>query len=135
MVLSDGTKKGCVLKKVLYVPKLAYNLVSVSKAADAGKTVQFDGSMCVFRNNDGEIIAVGTRKGSLYCLNTMGKSNESVNMAQQRNEKRLWHRRLGHLNEQSMKMLVNKDLVTQLDFDMSGKLECVMPALVESSAK
>ena len=37
-------------------------------------------------------------------------------------KERLWHRRFGHLNEQSMKKLVKKDLVSQLDCDMSGEI-------------
>ncbi len=40
-------------------------------------------------------------------------------MAKGWHENRLWHRQLGHLNEQSMKKLVDKDLLGQLSFDMS----------------
>ena len=122
MVLSDGTRRGCALKKVLYVPGLAYNLVSVSKAADAGKTVHFDDSVCEFQNESGEVIAVGAREGSLFNQKVTRKSRESVSVAHNQNKKRLWHRRLGHLNEQSMKRLVDKDLVNQLDYDMSGEV-------------
>lgn len=64
MLLNDGKRRGCALKKVLYVPELAYNLVSVSRAAEAGKTVHFDDSGCEFRNESGEIIALGMRQGS-----------------------------------------------------------------------
>ena len=106
-------------EEVLYVPGLAYNLVSVSKAADAGKTVHFDDSVCEFRNESGEVIAVGAQEGSLFYLKIARKSRESVSAAHNQNKKRLWHRRLGHLNEQSMKRLVDKDLVNQLDYDMS----------------
>ena len=44
MLLNDGSRRGCALKKVLYVPELAYNLVSVLRAAEAGKSVYFDDS-------------------------------------------------------------------------------------------
>ena len=107
---------------MLYAPGLAYNLVSVSKAADAGKTVYFDDSICEFRNKSGKVIAVGAREGSLFYLKIARKSRESVSMAHNQNKKRLWHRRLGHLNEQSMKRLMDKDLVNQLDYDMSGEV-------------
>ena len=122
MVLRDGTRRGCTLMKVLHVPELAYNLINVSKAVDAGKTVFFEDSMCEFRNESGEAIAIGIKEGSLYGLKIARKSKESVNMAEHQNEKRLWHRRLGHINEQSMKKLVDKDLVSQPNFDMSGEI-------------
>ena len=66
MLLSDGTRRGCALNRVLYVPELAYNLVSVSRAAEAGKTAHFDDSGCEFRNEEGETIALGVRQGGLY---------------------------------------------------------------------
>ena len=122
MLLDDGTRRSCALKKVLYVPKLAYNLVSVPRAGDAGKTVHFDDSSCEFRNEEDEIVAIGTREGSLYYLKCARKSQESASVAQSDNKERLWHRRFGHLNEQSMKKLVKKDLVSQLDCDMSGEI-------------
>ena len=41
-------------------------------------------------------------------------------VAQSENKERLWHRRFGHLNEQSMQKLVKKELVDQLDYKASG---------------
>ena len=40
MVLPNGELKPCVLHDVLYVPKLAYNLISVTKASQKGKTIK-----------------------------------------------------------------------------------------------
>ena len=50
------------------------------------------------------------------------KSQESVNVAQVENNERLWHRRFGHLNEQSMQKLVKKQLVNRLNYDTSGEI-------------
>ena len=44
MLWPDGNSKICNLKRVLLIPKLAYNLLSVSKASDAGTIVRFDES-------------------------------------------------------------------------------------------
>ena len=44
MLLHDGNSKMCKLKRVLLIPKLAFNLLNVSKASDAGKIVKFDES-------------------------------------------------------------------------------------------
>ena len=76
MLLPNGDSRRCALKKVLYVPKLGYNLVSVSRAAEAGKTIKFYNSSCEFVNSSGETIAFATKQGSLYCLEFLRKSQE-----------------------------------------------------------
>ena len=122
MLLSDGSKRGCALKKVLYVPALAYNLVSISRAAEAGKFVCFNDSGCEFLNEASETIALGVRQGSLYYLKFAVKSQEGVYVARIKNKERLWHRRFGHLNEQSMQKLVRQGLVDRLDYNTSGEI-------------
>ena len=101
------------------MPELAYNLVSVPQATDAGKDVEFDNSRCEFQNESGDLIAVGLRRWNLYYLEFVraSGSEESANTAQV-NKERLWHRRLGHLNQQSMQKLARKELISgnQLDF-------------------
>ena len=46
MKLSGWKRSKCRLHDVLYVPKLSYNLFSVSKAAEAGKVTRFNESGC-----------------------------------------------------------------------------------------
>lgn len=140
MLLDDGTRRGCSLMKVLYVPELAYNLVSVARATEAGKDVQFDDFSCKFQNESGETIALGKRHGSLYFLE-LAKPQESVSVAQssKENKERLWHRRFGHLNEQSMQKLVKRQLVNRLDYDVSRELgiceACIGGKPVSSQAR
>ena len=45
MKLPDGSVRRCKLLDVLYVPDLAYNLLSVSKAAESGKMTKFDANV------------------------------------------------------------------------------------------
>ena len=47
-LLPDGNTRNCRLENVLYVPKLSYNLLSVSKATEAGTTTKFSGLGCEF---------------------------------------------------------------------------------------
>ena len=94
----------------------------MTRAAEAGKTVHFDDSGCEFRNESGQVIALGAKQGSLYYLKFTRKLQESANVTQSKNNERLWHRRFGHLNEQSMRKLVKKELVSQLDYDASGEI-------------
>ena len=90
MYLPDGNSRRCALQKVLYVPMLAYNLVSVSKATQSGKTVKFTKTGCEFLNNKEEVTAFATKQGSLFYLQV--KSHEKACAAQQGSKEKLWHR-------------------------------------------
>ena len=134
MVLGNEGRRRYILKKVLYVPKLDYNLISMSRAVQSGNFVLFNDSGCEFVNESGETTAVGVRRGCLHYLNCSVKPKESVHVIQTDNRERLWHRRFGHLNEQSMRQLVREDLVDHLKYSSLGELECVKPALGGSNA-
>ena len=77
MLLDDGIRK-CTLKKILYIPELTYNLISVARAGDAEKMVHFNNSSCEFRNEKDKLIAVGAREGSLYHLRYANKSPQQL---------------------------------------------------------
>ena len=63
----EGRQK-CTLHDVLYVPELAYNLFSVSRASGKGKKVIFSKKTCQVREPDGRVLASGKCRGSLYHL-------------------------------------------------------------------
>ena len=46
MKLPNGRTRQCTLHNVLFVPKLAYNLLSVSRATEAGKVTEFTDKTC-----------------------------------------------------------------------------------------
>ena len=117
MLLPDGNSRSCALQKVWYVPKLEYNLVSVSRATQSGKSVKFDANGCEFLNSENEVTAFATKQGSLFYLEVC---RNLACAAQSGDKEKLWHRRYGHLNEESLKKLVRKELVKRLDYNVSG---------------
>ena len=66
MILPDRNTQKCKLNNVLYVPKLLYSLLSVSKASEAKKTKKFDKSWCKILNQQKKVIAVATKHENLY---------------------------------------------------------------------
>ena len=78
MKLPDGTIRRCNLRNVLFILKLAYNLLSVSKVAEAGKTTKFDKSGCQILSDDTKVTAVAKRVGNLYCPKY--KENQSLSV-------------------------------------------------------
>lgn len=116
-LLPDGNTKKCTLENVLFVPKLSYSLLSVSKASEAGKITKFDNSGCEIINKDGKVIAFATRVGNLYCLEVCRKS-QRINLAKE-NKEILWHRRYGHIGKQKLRKMVKGEMVKRLDYDAS----------------
>ena len=120
MILPDGSTQNCKLKNVLYVPKLLYNLLSMSKASEARKTTKFDKGRCKILNQQKKEIAVATKHGNLFYLEHCRKW-QSVNVTEMSNEM-LWHRRYGHVGEQTLKSLMNGKLVERFDYNSSRGL-------------
>lgn len=119
MKLPGGKTRECKLVDVLYVPKLSYSLLSVSKAAESGKTTKFDETGCQILGKSCKVIAAATRVGSLYYLDCVVKPQ--VNVAQCKEV--LWHRRYGHLGTQNLQKLARDKLVDNFDFDTSKDID------------
>lgn len=86
--LSKGDLK-LVLKDVLYVPGLKYNLFSVSKAVNSGARVSFEGNGCTIEKGQVILRATPQSDGTMVLLTTAEK----------------WHARLGHPSVYALKEL------------------------------
>jgi hypothetical protein len=99
------------VRKVLYVPSMVKNLISVGKLADQGYLTLFDSKHCyVFdQNNPKRILLSGSRShgNSLYRLHTSINGQRltdatlsSFNLAEEtpRTIAELWHNQTAHLN-------------------------------------
>ncbi|KAL6054460.1 Cysteine-rich receptor-like protein kinase 25-like protein [Balamuthia mandrillaris] len=100
------------IDNVLYAPDLANNLVSVAALTDRGNQVLFKGNFCYVIDQKGETVATATKKNGNYPLTNFNIINNEQNtayMATQRppstNLTTLWHRRLGHININSLRKL------------------------------
>ena len=122
----NGKNKRRRLRDVLYVPQLVYNLLSVSKATETGKRVKFSSEGLKILDCDDRVIAVGVKRGNLYYLNCHKYMDTQVHIsdAPLKNESNelTWHRRLGHLNEKSLRMLTSKHLVDNFTYNDSIRI-------------
>ena len=100
--LPNGKTKKRIMHSVLYVPGLACNLFSVSRAAKKGKMTVFDDTTCKILKGK-KVVASGRRVGNLYLLDCV--SRERALVASDGNEM-LWHQKYGHLGQDSLKKLV-----------------------------
>ena len=98
------------LENVVHCPDVALNLLSVAQLADRGLEITFDNDSCIVRNKKTkDVVLRGKREGGLYtyiqgrvvdtALATTEKKSSSLS--------ELFHRRMGHINYQDLKLLRN----------------------------
>jgi len=104
VLVRDKTRK-IKLKKVLHVPTMGFNLMSVGMMEERGAEVSFKGDKTMMKISD-KFAACGTRKSGLYDLD-MAPLSDIAAVA----SLHLWHERLGHVNVAGVKrMMKNKDI-------------------------
>lgn len=115
--------KDITLNSVLFIPKLSYNLLSISKLTqDLGCIAKFSPHSCEFQVlNSGMTIGSAEMDAGLYFLrvNASEWKNKKVSCVASRSKEesdvRLWHYRLGHPNFLYLKRLLpslfNKDSI------------------------
>ena len=81
-VNAGHSTKSCKLHDVLYIPDLSFNLFSVSKATEKGKSAEFTKKSCRFRDNEGSVVAIANKVGNLYYLDC--RKSESAHLARTR---------------------------------------------------
>ena len=122
------------IKNVFSVPELSENLTSVKKITQAGYKVEFSGIICNVKTKDSMHIIVRGRihpEGSLYQLDRdITFNSEYVSIAKSESNLTLWHRRLGHINKETMISMQSKGVrknlpcVAALFADLHWQLRC-----------
>lgn len=119
-----GKLRRAVIHNVLFVPKLTCNLFSVRAAAAKGNKVKFGEKKCWIRNSIGRLCGMGSLVEKLYQLDCELTSTIQASVAAEAKEGLdLWHRRLGHLNEQQIKTIIQENLAKgPINIPKSGSL-------------
>nr|GFA78028.1 integrase, catalytic region, zinc finger, CCHC-type, peptidase aspartic, catalytic [Tanacetum cinerariifolium] len=103
-----------VIFRVYYVEGLGHNLFSVKKFCDSNLEVAFRKHSCYVRDTDGVDPIKGSRGSNLHTISVkdMMKSSLICLLFKASKDKScLWHRRLNHLNFDTINDLARKDLV------------------------
>lgn len=100
MLKLDGNE--IAVGNVLHVPGLSANLLSVHHIAKRGNSVLFDSNGCTIRNAKAEIVAQCKSTNGVYKI---GTPDEMCMQSKCTTSAYMWHRRLGHINLQRMKLM------------------------------
>lgn len=101
---NNGTR--LVLKDVKHVPDIRYNLISAGKLDDEGYCNTFQNGQWKLTRGS-LVVARGTKCSTLYVLQAK-ISRSIVNTLENDDTIEIWHKRLGHMSEKRMSMLVRK---------------------------
>nr|GEW89930.1 retrovirus-related Pol polyprotein from transposon TNT 1-94 [Tanacetum cinerariifolium] len=105
------------IKRVYYVEGLNHNLFSVGRFRDADLEVAFRKSTCYIRDLKGNDLLAGSRGTDLYSITLQETStpNPIFLMAKATSSQAwLWHRRLSHLNFDTINLLSKDNIMTGL---------------------
>ena len=112
----SGTREIALdLHKVLLVPKLTKNLLSVPAMALMGAEIRFDRDKCLVLKNGKEFVIGCLPDDKLYTVNTVEYAQVSTTDSGPSLE--VWHNRLGHLNYNYMNQLIKKEMVDGMNCD------------------
>jgi transposase InsO family protein len=120
-VVTDNGPDQVVAKNVLYVPESSVNLLSVSKMLQKGYEVLFSPKGSRIVDTDGSSVATMTEQNGIFKLNS---PNEKVYYTVKKPDAKVWHKRLGHLNNRSM-LLLSKGLATGMNIQTCSEDPCV----------
>nr|GEV71161.1 integrase, catalytic region, zinc finger, CCHC-type, peptidase aspartic, catalytic [Tanacetum cinerariifolium] len=113
----DLVQGDVMIKRVYYVEGLNHNLCSVGQFCDADLEVAFRKSTCYIRDLKGNDLLTGSRGTDLYSitLQDINSPNPTCVMAKATSSQAwLWHRRLSHLNFDTIYLLSKNDIVVGL---------------------
>lgn len=98
------------LQKVMFVPELYTNLMSIAKITDKGFEVKFNKDNAFITDQDDNLICIADRHDDLYYIR---KSDEVANLLTKPKENNFkWHQKMGHINfDYLVNMSQNKEVI------------------------
>ena len=106
-----------LLEKVRHIPDLRKNLISIGQLDDKEHAILFVGGTWKVTKG-ARLLARGKKTGTLYMTSS---PRDTIAVVDASTDTSLWHRRLGHMSEKRMKMLLSKGKLPKLksiDFEM-----------------
>ena len=101
-----------LLENVLYVPEIAYNLLSVGKLVDVGFSLLFEEGKCAVKDCNGSLllnVEMKNRSFPLYLGDSIQAAYISVD-----DQSSLMHRRLGHCSYSTQREITRHNLAVDM---------------------
>ena len=139
VVLKMTLGKKLILNDVLHVPEILKNLVSGSLLSKKGFKLVFVSNNFIFTKN-GMYVGKGYMSNGLFKMNVMTivppikNINKNTSSAYMLASLNVWHGRLGHVNYNTLRRLINMKCLPKFKIDPNHKCEiCVESKLARTS--
>ncbi|KAG7564160.1 Integrase catalytic core [Arabidopsis suecica] len=114
---------------VYFIPGLKSNIISLGQATESGCDVRMKGEKLTMHDSEGKLLVKAVRSiNRLYKVNMGIKDTMCLHSRTQIDSER-WHARLGHVNLETMKTMVRRELVTgisHVDFEKKICGSCLL---------
>lgn len=111
-----------LLSNVRYIPDMDRNLLSLGTFEKEGYS--FESKNGVLRIKQGDrMLLTGNRYDTLYLLKWRLATQESLAVVRSGDDTVLWHRRLGHMSQKNMNLLVRKGLLDKKKISVLGSCD------------
>ncbi|KAF5378820.1 hypothetical protein D9615_006849 [Tricholomella constricta] len=128
----DGCTVELTFADALHTPKLEHNLLSIGCLGKKGCSVTFNGLGAIFFDPDGHPFMRGAcHNDTMYRIDFIPRPTAmSARSLKRPTDLETWHRRLGHVGENTLRMMEREQMVTGLDItkkSVNGRCEnCIM---------
>ncbi|CAA7059582.1 unnamed protein product [Microthlaspi erraticum] len=96
-----------LLTNVRYIPEMDRNLLSLGTFEKAGYKFESENGVLSVKAGE-QILLTGRRYDTLYLLQWKPISGESLAAVKKQDDTVMWHRRLGHMSQKNMSILVKR---------------------------
>ena len=121
--MEGGEKK--ILNDVYYIPVLKSNIMSLGQATEAGCEISMKDNVLRLLDQSGQLMIQTSRsRNRLYKVVLQADTIQCLQVKTS-TESSKWHARLGHVNTEIMKLVINKEIVDGIPSLMIGKEACV----------
>ena len=137
VILKMNPRKELTLNDVLHVPNIRKNLVSGSLLSKKGFRLVFESDKFVLTKS-GIYVGKGCMSNGLFKMNIMtivsDFNNKNTSFAYMLESSNIWHDILGHVNFDTLRKLMNLELLPKFKLDANHKCEiCVESKLTRAS--
>eukprot|EP00253_Pinus_taeda_P001602 PITA_01602 len=119
-----GNKK--LIEDTLLTPTLKKNLVSIGQMIEKNYKLVFDNKECLIMDklNENEVVARGEMTEDKIFKLSFDSSNSQSFKATKKENSKLWNLRMGHLNFQSLVLLIKQNMVNDLSYNKLDDKVC-----------
>ncbi len=118
-ILVQGKQVKCILKNVLHVPDLGYQLLSVPTFDKSGLNTSFHSGKCGITKG-ATLLAAATMEGNLYQLDVPSPSTETALLAQ---SPEICHQHLAHIQPSTVLEMSKSEAIRGIDIDNATRKE------------